>query len=252
MDVTKKSTSGATPIYEDFVPTSKFVTDKDCDTLLIHLPGFKKEQLRVQLTRGILMISGSIPVGNNKRRRFQKEFPVSTNCETNKITARFENGVLHVKQPKLITPATPSVKSEQDKLPPKPRQPTPIPSSAPHESNKPAIKPHAMQNVAENGDKNKEGKETDKGKQTCCAKNETNMDQPSRNEEKTEGKDKVSTRKEDYGVNTIVENYQKMVRAMGQRLKMQRRVVHVVLTAVLGCLVAIYVNNLITSRQPTN
>ncbi|GAA0165915.1 hypothetical protein LIER_40085 [Lithospermum erythrorhizon] len=227
MDATRGS-SAATPIYEDFVPKSDVIYEDDCDTLRLHLPGFKKEQMRVQLTRGILRISGSMLIGANRMRRFQKEFPISQNCDTNKITAKFDNGILHVKQPKLITQATPStVKQEHHKLPP-----TPLPSAAAQEPNKKHI--NELHATHANG---KEVKENEGGNKL------------SRNDEK----DKVATVKGDGGMFTRTENYGKMVDAMGKRLKMQRRVVHVLLGALFTCIIAIYLNNLITSyRQPKN
>ncbi|MCE3216773.1 hypothetical protein HAX54_007989 [Datura stramonium] len=96
--------STPTQVYEDFVPSTKLVQEEHSDTLHLTLPGFKKEQLRVQLTKtGILKISGETPVGTpNKWLRFQKEFPVAENCDKSKISAKFENGILHVKQPKLV------------------------------------------------------------------------------------------------------------------------------------------------------
>ncbi|KAK6163987.1 hypothetical protein DH2020_000851 [Rehmannia glutinosa] len=101
----------------NFEPLSDFVQEEDCDTLLIYLPGFTKEQLRVQLTRtGVLKISGTRPLGDNKWSSFQKDFPVSANCDTNKITAKFEDGILYVRQPKLIVPAE---KEEQKTRPSK-------------------------------------------------------------------------------------------------------------------------------------
>lgn len=90
-------------VYADFVPASKLVQEELSDTIHLNLSGFKKEQLRVILTStGILKISGQRPIGRNTWKRFQKEFPVSENCDTSKISAKFENGILHVKQPKLI------------------------------------------------------------------------------------------------------------------------------------------------------
>ncbi|KAJ8574420.1 hypothetical protein K7X08_026225 [Anisodus acutangulus] len=104
MDSKGAAVATPTQVYEDFVPSSKLVKKQHSDTLHLTLPGFKKEQLRVQLTRtGILKISGQRPIGQNKWQRFQKEFPVAENCDKSKISAKFENGILHVKQPKLIT-----------------------------------------------------------------------------------------------------------------------------------------------------
>nr|XP_016442200.1 PREDICTED: uncharacterized protein LOC107767646 [Nicotiana tabacum] len=100
--------------YEDFVPTSIMVREKDYDTLLFNLSGeffsfflsgsgFKKEQVKVQLCKlGILKISGQRPV--YKWQRFQKDILVSENCDKSNISARFVNGnILCVKYPKLIT-----------------------------------------------------------------------------------------------------------------------------------------------------
>ncbi|GAA0140763.1 chaperone [Lithospermum erythrorhizon] len=238
MDVTKGS-AAATHIYEDFVPTSELVLGEDCDTLLIHLPGFKKEQLRVQLTTGMLRISGSMPMGDNKMRRFQKEFPVSPNCETNQITARFDSGILHVKQPKLITPAT-SATPEQQKLPPPQQQPATTPSPAAQESKKPVNEPRETENAVKKANGTEEGKK-------MFSEEEMNMGKVTRNEEKTETKNDGEMKDE---VTTGTDNYRKM---LGKRLKMQRRVLHIFLAALFTCMVAIYVKKLIiTFRQPKN
>lgn len=90
--------------------------------LFFFFTGFTKEQLRVQLTRTrVLKISGTRPVGDNKWSSFQKDFPVSDNCETNKITAKFEEGILYVRQPKLIVPA----ENKQDNKVPTPHSQPP-------------------------------------------------------------------------------------------------------------------------------
>ncbi|KAJ8529100.1 hypothetical protein K7X08_035935 [Anisodus acutangulus] len=112
MDSKGAAVATPTQVYEDFVPSSKLVQEQHSDTLHLILPGFKKEQMRIQLTKtGILKISGQRPIGQNKWQRFQKEFPVAENCDKGKISAKFENGILHVKQPKLITS---SVKKENE------------------------------------------------------------------------------------------------------------------------------------------
>ncbi|KAL0419433.1 UNVERIFIED_CONTAM: hypothetical protein Sradi_1356800 [Sesamum radiatum] len=129
------STGAAAPATNSFEPTSDLIHEEECDTLLLYLPGFTKEQLRVQLTRsGILKISGIRPVGDNKWSSFQKDFPVSANCDTNKITAKFEGGILYLRQPKLIVPAD---KEDTKTPPPQPQQPTPRPRPRPHQRKRP-------------------------------------------------------------------------------------------------------------------
>ncbi|KAL9228643.1 hypothetical protein vseg_004198 [Gypsophila vaccaria] len=91
-------------VYEDFDSVSDLISEDKCDTLILYLPGFKKEQLKVQLTTShILRISGERPIGDGKWRRFHKEFKTPPNVDTKEITAKFEGGILHIKQPKLIT-----------------------------------------------------------------------------------------------------------------------------------------------------
>lgn len=51
----------------------------------------------------ILKVSGERQIGNNKWRRFSKEFTVPSSCDTKGITAKFEGGILYLRQPKLIT-----------------------------------------------------------------------------------------------------------------------------------------------------
>ncbi|XP_059281394.1 inactive protein RESTRICTED TEV MOVEMENT 2-like [Lycium ferocissimum] len=108
-------------IYEDFVPSSEVVHGKDYDTLLLNLPGFKKEEVKVQLCKstGILKISGQRPV--NKLLSFQKEIPVSTNCDKSKISAKLVNGILYIKHPKLIIRS--SSKKKDKELPPSTSEP---------------------------------------------------------------------------------------------------------------------------------
>lgn len=99
------------PVYEDFDPSSELVYEKDFDTIILNLPGFRKDHLKVQLTTSkILRISGSRLAEGNKWRRFQKEFPVTPGRDPSRISAKFEGGFLYVKVPMLIP--TPGKKEE--------------------------------------------------------------------------------------------------------------------------------------------
>ncbi|XP_076959445.1 uncharacterized protein LOC143635509 [Bidens hawaiensis] len=103
---------GAARVYQDFEPSMEWVPEDDSDTLLVYLPGFAKEQLRVQLRSINLIISGERKLQQNTWSRFRVEFPVSANCDLNKISAKLEGHILFVRQPKLITPA-PKVPAEE-------------------------------------------------------------------------------------------------------------------------------------------
>ncbi|XP_076881548.1 uncharacterized protein LOC143529698 [Bidens hawaiensis] len=97
--------SKAARVYQDFEPSMEWVPEDDSDTLLVYLPGFAKEQLRVQLRARNLILSGERKLHENTWSRFRVEFPVSANCDLNKISAKFEGNILFVRQPKMITPA---------------------------------------------------------------------------------------------------------------------------------------------------
>ncbi|XP_057955696.1 protein RESTRICTED TEV MOVEMENT 2-like [Malania oleifera] len=90
--------------FEDFEPVWELTQEKDCDTLILYLPGFRKEQIRVQLIKArLLRVSGERPLDNNKWGRFSKDFSFPSNCDTTKVAAKFDNGMLYVRQPKIIT-----------------------------------------------------------------------------------------------------------------------------------------------------
>ncbi|KAK4419710.1 hypothetical protein Salat_2383900 [Sesamum alatum] len=160
MDATTGAAASATNSFE---PSSDLIHEEECDTLLLYLPGFTKEQLRVQLTRsGILKISGIRPVGDNKWSSFQKDFPVSANCDTNKISARFEGGILYVRQPKLIVPAD----KEDNKTPP----PQPTPTTAPPPAQKIDQEPKPATAGVEQSKQTSNNKEADHSQESAQGK----------------------------------------------------------------------------------
>ncbi|KAM3315352.1 hypothetical protein ACQJBY_033838 [Aegilops geniculata] len=89
--------------YVDFVPSHDLVEDAAKQTLVVNLPGFKKEHLRVQIDNyGRLRVSGERQLEGGQWSRFRKEFQVPEGCDAGGIRARFEkDGVLHVTMPRL-------------------------------------------------------------------------------------------------------------------------------------------------------
>ncbi|KAK9727103.1 hypothetical protein RND81_05G258000 [Saponaria officinalis] len=101
--------------FEDFDPVSDLISEEKSDTLILYLPGFRKEQLKVQLTTShILRISGERLIGDGKWRRFIKEFKIPPNVDTKGITAKFEGGILQIRQPKLITSEAAKPQTQQE------------------------------------------------------------------------------------------------------------------------------------------
>ncbi|KAI9186203.1 hypothetical protein LWI28_014812 [Acer negundo] len=88
--------------YEEIEPYCKWQKDEANDILQIHLQGYKKEQLRVQLNNlGILVVTGECPVDQTKWIKFRKEIKVSEDCKRTEIRAKLTGGVLYITMPKI-------------------------------------------------------------------------------------------------------------------------------------------------------
>ncbi|XP_027368546.1 inactive protein RESTRICTED TEV MOVEMENT 2-like [Abrus precatorius] len=100
--------SAVNRVYEDFDPFFEWSEDEASVTLVVMLPGFTKEQLRVQVTSTpVLRINGERRIIENTWRRFAKEFSIPSHCDNNEVSAKYERGILTIKFPKLISPVKP-------------------------------------------------------------------------------------------------------------------------------------------------
>ncbi|XP_058106758.1 inactive protein RESTRICTED TEV MOVEMENT 2-like [Magnolia sinica] len=92
--------------YKEFEPSFDEKQEDGCVTVVISLPEFKKDQLRIQLDNyGNMKISGERQIDSNKWNRFRKYIRVPKDCILSKISAKFENGALYVTMPKTTTQA---------------------------------------------------------------------------------------------------------------------------------------------------
>ncbi|XP_021845445.2 uncharacterized protein [Spinacia oleracea] len=127
---TKTSSTPAPPSYVDFDPACDLKKEQGHETLTIHLPDFKKNQIRVQVNKdGVLRVSGERPTSEDgtKRCRFVKETKIPNDSDVNLIQAKFTDGRLHVTMSKKVTPSTPQVIQEKPTLTPSPSPPPPQP-----------------------------------------------------------------------------------------------------------------------------
>ncbi|XP_015973538.1 inactive protein RESTRICTED TEV MOVEMENT 2-like [Arachis duranensis] len=117
-----QSSAAPNRVYQDFEPFYEWNEDQATATLTVMLPGFRREQLKVQVTsKPVLRINGEREVTQNVWRRFAKEFNIPSYCDTNEVTAKFERGMLNVKFPKI------------QGSPPKPQEQANAITSAPEE-----------------------------------------------------------------------------------------------------------------------
>ncbi|ESW10291.1 hypothetical protein PHAVU_009G196600 [Phaseolus vulgaris] len=126
LDEKTNAQAAAEAAHEDFQPPSDWDRQQHSDTLILMLPGFRKEQLKVQVSNNrVLRLSGERKISENKWRRFRKEEPLSDSHDTSGINAKFEAGMLYVKLPKVIKPQPPPPPlSPTQQEPSKPHQPT--------------------------------------------------------------------------------------------------------------------------------
>ncbi|KAL9242530.1 hypothetical protein vseg_016522 [Gypsophila vaccaria] len=85
-----------------FEPHSELKNEDGTETLVLHIPDFKKDQLRVQVNNvGVLKVSGEKPLGEDGKRKmmFIKEAKIPQGCDINDIRAKFTGGKLHVIMP---------------------------------------------------------------------------------------------------------------------------------------------------------
>lgn len=269
--------------YEEFEPSTEIVQERDCDTILLYVPSFKREKLSVQLTpTKVLRISGEREIENNKSICFQKEFPVSSNTDTNKIAAKFERGILYIRQPKLIIP-----EEKQDNKLPIPEPPAPKKPADKPESSKPGNEPSTQKNVEQKpiektSPKDGKSKRTDViqdapkrklHKEELKAKNEKGSDSkdsesPGKKfqEEKTsftsDDKPEIDTSSAaDKKVKGITENvdgscrWNRKLSAVDPawKLKMARRVMNVVVVVLFAIVLGLYITNfMMTFRTAEN
>ncbi|KAI4348470.1 hypothetical protein L6164_009193 [Bauhinia variegata] len=91
--------------YEDFDPVCKWRRDEGRDTLEVHLPGFRREQIRVRVNHvGSVTISGERPLDGTRWKRFKKEVELPRFCNVNGIHANFMQSILTVVMPKKMPP----------------------------------------------------------------------------------------------------------------------------------------------------
>ncbi|GAB4857220.1 hypothetical protein Ancab_015128 [Ancistrocladus abbreviatus] len=107
MEAKTKPSTAVSPTYLDFEPYGEWKREEGREMLTLDLPGFKKEELKVQVSnQGGLKISGEHPINEDgtQRKRFYKETRVPVGCEINQIRAMLINGRLQIIMPKKISP----------------------------------------------------------------------------------------------------------------------------------------------------
>ncbi|KAI5683661.1 hypothetical protein M9H77_04889 [Catharanthus roseus] len=87
--------------FEEFVPSSGLTEDSDSYCLIIDLPGFKRDQVKLQVDGyGRIVATGERQVNEYKHIRFDQSYKVPGNSNIEDTTAKFEDEILYVIIPK--------------------------------------------------------------------------------------------------------------------------------------------------------
>ena len=93
------------------VPPANIIEDEKGFKLELSVPGFKKEDFNIDIEQGTLIISSEKKEESNKEEKnysrkefsyssFSRSFQLPENTDENNISAKYENGVLHITIPK--------------------------------------------------------------------------------------------------------------------------------------------------------
>ncbi|KAL2478102.1 inactive protein RESTRICTED TEV MOVEMENT 2-like [Forsythia ovata] len=100
-NVPYQSRMGVQPVYEDFKLESEWLQDGDSYNLIIQVPGFMREQLKVSTEdEKTIRVRGERFVAGNKWSRFQEDFQVPDNCELTSVRAKHDSGTLTITVPR--------------------------------------------------------------------------------------------------------------------------------------------------------
>ncbi|KAK7292240.1 hypothetical protein RIF29_08017 [Crotalaria pallida] len=97
-------TTSRTPVVEEFIPNSGWAEDPSGHYLLVDLPEFRKEEVNLQVdSSGNVIVRGERKVNERKSVHFKLTYPVPEDSDADKITGKFDAGILYVTVPKRIS-----------------------------------------------------------------------------------------------------------------------------------------------------
>ena len=106
-----------------WIPPVDIAEDKDRIVLTAELPGFREDQVRIQMEGGVLTIRGERKFEDEKNGRnfhrversygqFVRSFTLPNNVDREQIRAAFDNGLLRIELPKTAEARPREVKIE--------------------------------------------------------------------------------------------------------------------------------------------
>ncbi|XP_076942995.1 uncharacterized protein LOC143613058 [Bidens hawaiensis] len=95
--------SSSSLVFEEFVPPAAWTEDSTCHYLLVDLPDFKRQELKLQVdNKTHLIVSGERQVRENKYKRFDQRFRLPKNADSENITGKLDGEILYISVPKKV------------------------------------------------------------------------------------------------------------------------------------------------------
>ncbi|KAI4374547.1 hypothetical protein MLD38_012529 [Melastoma candidum] len=105
---------------EEIKISAGWVEDQNNHYLLVDLPGFKKEEVKIETDRvDEVTVSGERQERENKFLYFERKFKVPENSDIGNTSGMLEDGILTVTVPKRVVPTM----KEEPKIPEKEKEP---------------------------------------------------------------------------------------------------------------------------------
>ncbi|CAJ1944034.1 unnamed protein product [Sphenostylis stenocarpa] len=97
-------TRARTPVVERIVPNSGWTQDSAGHYLLVDLPEFRKEEVKLQVdSYGRIVVMGERKINEWKQDYFRLTFPAPVDADMDRIAGKFDGGILYVTIPKQVT-----------------------------------------------------------------------------------------------------------------------------------------------------
>ncbi|KAJ4749827.1 hypothetical protein LUZ62_033610 [Rhynchospora pubera] len=172
--------------FEDFEPVTELQEVHDKFIFLVNLPGFRKEDFRVQVDAlGKLSVKGQKKIDDNRCKRFNSVFQLPPDSDIEKIRGKFEGDVLTLTLPKREKPlpSKQEIKSSTEEAEAKLKDGTKA-SEKKEEETKPKEEPQQTSEKKEEEVKPKEA-ETDKKDEELATANGEKREEIARGKEET-------------------------------------------------------------------
>lgn len=101
-------------VYERYLPACDIEETKDAFVVSIDMPGVEPAEIKVELDRDMLSISGVSEISGLETRQYKREFRVMRGVDASKVKADYRLGILSLTLPKPEAQQARQIKIESE------------------------------------------------------------------------------------------------------------------------------------------